>query len=1513
MKPPAPSAFRLTEPYWRGIILALSGAVILFSVWCLTHGITTIFMHLYFFPIVLLAYRYRWKGCGLVSLLALAYLGLVMVFDAGQWDVIIGAVYQFLVFVGIAAVIAYLSGQLVQARRTEQQSTEIREQYLLLAPAIVLALDQNGAITYLNRKGCEILECLPDEVAGKSWIDQFLPEKERERVQHVFSQMIAGQAEPNRVVENPVLTRGGTEKIIRWHNTVLNDEDGAVTGVLGFGEDITEEKRTQDTLRKMQQFQESVIVNANVWISVLAPDGTLLVWNEAAEVISGYQKGGVLGKRTVWKQLYPDNEYRKKVNGEIQRVIGQDDFLGNFETEIRCADGTKKTIVWNTRGLRDNGAITSFIVIGRDVTAQKSAEEQSRWSSELYREFFKTSWDCIFITSPQGQWIDFSESAPGMFGYGTREELFRMPIAALYHTPEDRLVFMELIGREGFTREYPVQLQRRDGSVIDTLITTVPIRNPDGSVRAFVGTIRDITGQKRSEDALRESEKKFRQFFNNINDALYLHALNDRGLPGKFIEVNDTMCERLGYSREELLRISPQDIVSDAGRAKIPAIAEVTAGKGHATFETEHRRKDGSIVPVEVSTVIFSLAGTRVAMASARDITERKREEEALTRSEERYRTLAEASPDQIFINDRNGTILYANTKGLKLFGLPYDQVVGKQRKDLFPPELLMEQDATFREIFDSGEPVRKEERIRFGEQELWIDTNFVPLKDTAGQVTAILGVARDITERKRAEAALRESKDLTDAVVENVPLMIFLKEARDLRFVKFNRAGEELLGYDRQALLGKNNLDLFPPEQAAHFMAKDREVLDGDTGMLDIPEEPILTAKKGVRLLHTRKVCIRGSDGTTKFLLGISEDITERKQAEEALRDSRQLLEGILNTIPVRVFWKNNNLTYLGCNTPFANDAGFEKPQDIIGKDDYSMGWRDQAELYRADDRAVIESGKSKLMIEEPQTTPTGETIYLLTSKLPLLDDKGDAIGLLGTYLDITERKRMEKQVSESRQLFADIISFLPDPTFVIDKEGKVLAWNRAIEELSGVSSGAILGKGDFEYSLWMYGKRRPVLIDLVLHPDQDFARVNYTAIQVDGRTVTGQTQTVLPTGRNAALFLVASPLFDAQGAVVGAIESIRDITRIKETEAALERLNQNLEEIIRDRTQALTESERKYHTLFDKTKDAYLIIENNKFIDCNASALQMIGFSIKEELFQIHPSLLSPPTQPDGRSSFEKAEEMMAIALRDGSNRFEWVHRRANGEDFWVEVSLTAIPIQDQQIIHTAWRDITDRKKAEAAIQASLEEKVLLLREIHHRVNNNLQIIISLINLQMRQTGDPEVKRIISATQNRVRAMSLVHEKLYRSESLSRIDFADYTRFLATQLFSFYGTDTRRVRLDMAMGKIMVDITTAVPLGLLMNELISNALRHAFPNGREGTISISGGEAGDLITLVIRDNGIGIPEEFDWKNTTSLGMRLITSLIDQVDGTIALERTNGTQFTITVKREPAPRERDA
>ncbi len=216
-----------------------------------------------------------------------------------------------------------------------------------------------------------------------------------------------------------------------------------------------------------------------------------------------------------------------------------------------------------------------------------------------------------------------------------------------------------------------------------------------------------------------------------------------------------------------------------------------------------------------------------------------------------------------------------------------------------------------------------------------WVRIDATAAQDTDG-TPVCRATMIDITERKKAEAELVESKALVEAVVENVPLMIFVKEATDLRFVIFNHAGEELLGYDRRDLMGKNNLDLFPPEQAAHFMAKDREVLDGEAVMLDIPEEPIQTAKKGQRLLHTRKVSIRGSDGTTKFLLGISEDITERKKTEdERLKLEAQLRQSqkmeSLGTLAGGIAHNFNNIlaviignTELAVdNVPESNPAG--------------------------------------------------------------------------------------------------------------------------------------------------------------------------------------------------------------------------------------------------------------------------------------------------------------------------------------------------------------------------------------------------------------------------------------------------------------------------------------------------------------------------------------------------------------------------------------------------------------
>ena len=140
--------------------------------------------------------------------------------------------------------------------------------------------------------------------------------------------------------------------------------------------------------------------------------------------------------------------------------------------------------------------------------------------------------------------------------------------------------------------------------------------------------------------------------------------------------------------------------------------------------------------------------------------------------------------------------------------------------------------------------------------------------------------------------------------------------------------------------------------------------------------------------------------------------EIGNYKTAEVALRESQPIMAAILDAVPARIFWKDKDLVYLGCNAPFARDAGFSRPEDVIGKDDYQMGWREQAEIYRRDDREVIDTGCSKLLIDEPQTTPEGKTITLLTSKVPLRDSNGEVFGVLGTYMDVTERAQLEEEL---------------------------------------------------------------------------------------------------------------------------------------------------------------------------------------------------------------------------------------------------------------------------------------------------------------------------------------------------------------------------------------------------------------------------------------------------------------------------------------------------------------------
>ena len=212
----------------------------------------------------------------------------------------------------------------------------------------------------------------------------------------------------------------------------------------------------------------------------------------------------------------------------------------------------------------------------------------------------------------------------------------------------------------------------------------------------------------------------------------------------------------------------------------------------------------------------------------------------------------------------------------------------------------------------------------------------------------------------------------------------------------------------------------------------------------------------------------------------------------------------------------------------------------------------------------------------------------------------------------------------------------------------------------------------------------------------------------------------------------------------------------------------------------------------------------------------------------------------------------------------------------------------------------NITARKQVEEQIKTSLKEKEVLLREIHHRVKNNMQVITSLLSLQESKIDDDKYSNLLQESKDRITAMTLVHEKLYQSESLANINFPEYISSLASTLFQAYRT-TGNIALKMDVEDVSIRIDSAIPCGLILNELISNSLKHAFPDEREGEIRIDfHADDDDNITLIVGNNGVEFPEDLDWKNTESLGLQLVNLLTEQLHGTIELDRSSGTAFEI-------------
>jgi len=489
------------------------------------------------------------------------------------------------------------------------------------------------------------------------------------------------------------------------------------------------------------------------------------------------------------------------------------------------------------------------------------------------------------------------------------------------------------------------------------------------------------------------------------------------------------------------------------------------------------------------------------------------------------------------------------------------------------------------------------------------------------------------------------------------------------------------------------------------------------------------------------------------------------------------------------------------------------------------------------------------------------GTDMWAIVSTNPIFDEKGQYVGALGMMTDISQRKQVELE----REQFFRFFQITSDLMVIADPNGWFKKVNPACLQTLGYSETELLEKPFIDF----------------IHPEDRQSTIDEIAGQIQlGFTLNFENRYLCKDGTMRWLSWRAN--YNKDEGITYA--TARDITESRDAE------------------EALRESEERFRKVFEEGPIGMVLTNHDlNFFSVNPAFCQMLGYTKEEMSIRTFLDLTHPEQRRTDRENVEK--------LWQGEIPYYRTEKRyitKNGEICWGSLSASLIQGRDGKPLYALAmvENITERKQAEEKIRISLEEKEVLLREIHHRVKNNMQVISSLLMLQSQNIEDKKYKDMFIESQTRIYSMALIHEKLYRSESIAQINFKEYIDGIVSNIFESYCIKSN-VKFDINVENIPINIDYAVPCGLIINEIVTNSLKYAFPDGRQGKIHISLKSIdNNMIQLSISDDGIGIAKDLDIRNTKSLGLHLVTALAEgQLHGKIILNRESGTEFQINFR----------
>ncbi len=902
--------------------------------------------------------------------------------------------------------------------------------------------------------------------------------------------------------------------------------------------------------------------------------------------------------------------------------------------------------------------------------------------------------------------------------------------------------------------------------------------------------------------------------------------------------------------------------------------------------------------------------------------------------TEQKYRLLAENAGDVIWTMDiESGTMSYVSPSVYSLLGYTPEELLNLTPKDFIVTDSFQQMNTDTADRIKAMESGDTSARIQVSSLELRRkDQTIVPVElvttlvvNDQGSVSSIVGVVRDISERKRNESALLESEErhrrMLDTMLEGFQII-----TPDFKYLYLNDEAVRQSGFSREDLMNSTLIEKYPgveetllfkslqksfKEGIPQIIENEFTYPDGEPGWFNLRIQPV---KEGLAILSinitdrkkTELEILRKNAELNAALEELSASEEELKSNYNELVDSQKQLykseEKFRNLADYTYDWEylinpDHEYEYV---TPSVHRISGYSPEEFYQKKITleDIIHPDDKERFLSHLLSTSDPDKHEILFRI--ITKDNEERWISHHCYSIFDNEGIFLGRRAVNRDVTDKKQIE---DELRRSYEELENRVRDRTLELTKKNEELEELKTIleenqERLDRAQHVAHYGSWDIRLTTREFHcspeERRifgfdpdyqNISIDELLgrlHPD-DNEKVMKVLNKVIQEHSSGSVthRILLPDGEIRTIFAQMEFFEDGNqdsGRIVGSSQDITEINRAQEE---------------KQRTT------REIHDLYNKAPCGYHSIDGNGLvIRINDTELSWLQYSREEVIGRMKINELLTP------ESLERFNELFPVFKKKGILiDIELTFVRKDGSSFPAKVNASAIFDESGNYLmsRTIIIDITEQKKLDAAIVKSLREKEILLKEIHHRVKNNLQVISSLLYMQARGLDDTHMIEIFNESQNRIRSLALIHEKLYQSDNLDHIDYGTYIKKIIDYLFQSYKISRNDVSVNLSISSIFLDIDKAVPCSLLINEMLSNSLKHAFPPGYKGIITIGMSLDENVYLLKYSDNGIGLPDDQSLERRNSLGFQLIKGLAGQLGGTLQIIRDQGTVYILT------------